>query len=38
MARKRSDDDQVDEKDDSAAVAVEAEGEGAEDQPLSLDV
>jgi trigger factor len=38
MARKRSDDDQVEEKDDSAAVAVEGEGEEAADQPLNLDV
>jgi len=38
MARNQSDDDQVEEKDDSAAVAVEANGEEAEDQPLSLDV
>jgi trigger factor len=38
MARKRSDDDQVEEKDDSAAVAVESNGEEAEDKPLNLDV
>src|SRR6188474_162341 len=38
MARKRSDDDQVEEQDE-AAVAVDTDGEGeAEDQPLTLDV
>lgn len=38
MARKSSDDDQVEEQDE-AAVAVENGGEGeAEDQPLTLDV
>ena len=38
MARKRSEDDEVDEQDDSAAVAVEGEGEEAKDEPLNLDV
>ena len=38
MARKSSDDDQVEEQDE-AAVAVETDSEGeAEDQPLTLDV
>src|SRR4051795_9929792 len=38
MARKRSEDDEVQDKEDSAAVAVEGEGEEAKDEPLSLDV
>src|SRR5947208_1450649 len=38
MARKRSDDDQVDEKEEDSAIAVESEGEEAADEPLHLDV
>src|SRR4051812_1024986 len=38
MARKRSEDDEIQDKEDSAAVAVEGEGEEAKDEPLSLDV
>jgi trigger factor len=38
MARKRSEDDQTEEQDDAAAVAVEGEGEDAPAEPLNLDV
>jgi trigger factor len=38
MARKRPEDDEVENKEDSAAVAVEGEGEEAKDEPLNLDV
>jgi trigger factor len=39
MARKRSDDDQVDEKEESGAVAVDENGdESAPEEPLKLDV
>jgi trigger factor len=38
MARKRSEDENVDEKEDSAAVAVEGEGEEEAAEPLTLDV
>ena len=38
MARKRSEDDEVENKEDTAAVAVEGEGEEAKDEPLTLDV
>jgi trigger factor len=38
MARKPSDDEQIDDNHDSAAVAVEADGEEEAAQPLKLDV
>ena len=38
MARKRSEDDKIEDKEDSAAVAVEGEGDEAKDEPLNLDV
>jgi trigger factor len=38
MARKRSEDEKVEEKDESTAVAVEGNGEETPDQPLKLDV
>ncbi len=38
MARKRSEEDEVEDKEDSAAVAVEGEGDEAKDEPLNLDV
>ena len=38
MARKRSEDDKIEDTEESGAVAVEGEGDETPDEPLELDV